>query len=156
MRFILFGRYRPEQHASAKQVFEQNGRSKRDFKVASREDYWALLVADNDQIVAECTLSIQHGLFSTRVQAYYISDVYVPEAHRGRQYAVALILNVMYELTTKSPEPFPPFYLHAYRHNRSALRCYRKIFGEPIRVGRRLVTFSSHPPRLWMDTFLGR
>jgi GNAT superfamily N-acetyltransferase len=152
MRFVLFGRYRPEQNALARDIFSRNGRNSRDFRFACSEDYWALLTDDDDRILAECTLSSERGLFSDRVQAYCICDVFVPEQYRGNQYAVALILNVMYEL--EPAESTTSFYLHAYRRNRSAIRCYRKIFGEPIHIGRRLVTFASNPSRSWLFRLL--
>lgn len=147
MHFLLFGQSRREANPLAKHIFERNGRGKRAFRRASREDFWALLMDDRDQILAECTIHAQSGLFSKHIESYYICDVFVHPPHRGNGYAVAMILNVMYELGDPTIEDDIPFYLHAYRRNRSAIRCYTKIFGEPYRYSHHLVTFISVKPR---------
>jgi hypothetical protein len=73
-----------------------------------------------------------------------ITDVFVPEAFRGNEYTVALLMNVMNRLWRKhDPRDVPPFRIAASRKNQSAIRCYEKIFGKPYLTTRRLVYFSS-------------
>jgi hypothetical protein len=151
MQFVLFGRIRPNTFPLAWTIFQANGRTKRDFRRARDEEYCAMLVDGQKTILAECTISPQWTLFSTDVHQYVLYDVFVPKVHRGNGYAIALILNILYELGPT------PMYLQAYRKNVSAMRCYRKIFGAPRHVGQRLATFASGPldfwTRFWLNVF---
>ncbi len=96
--------------------------------------------------VASCHVYPVSSLFCPDIRYYMITDVHVPEAHRGNQYAGALLLNVMDRLSKRHFEDrIPPFRVAALRSNDAAIRCYSRVFGTPYLTTRRLVYFSSDP-----------
>lgn len=99
-------------------------------------DYWCCLYNNDDEIIAECSVSRVNKYRSY----YYIADVYVTEKFRGNGYAVALILNVIYSYDQLGISG--PFELCAYSTNLSAQRCYNKIFGNPSYKKYNLVYYS--------------
>lgn len=150
MQLVIFGRERPFGIPKAKKVFIQNRRSERAFYLAKKAPLFFLLTNEQQEILAECAVHPQLTLFSEKVHSYLITDVYVPFEFRGNEYAVLLILNVLFLLWT--PQEIP-VYIYADRHNPSAVRCYKKIFGEPTRTTRFLAIFGTHRPTTWCRWF---
>jgi hypothetical protein len=107
--------------------------------------YWFELVDDSGTL-ASCQVYPVSSLFCPEIRYYMITDVYVPEQHRGNQYAGALLLNVMDRLTRRhAGNRIPPFRIASLRENEAAIRCYTRVFGAPYLTTRRLVHFSSDP-----------
>lgn len=104
------------------------------------------LVDDPHGVVAECQVYPISSLFCPEIRYFMITDVFVPPQFRGNEYTVALLMNVMERLGRKFvPEKIPPFRIASLRDNESALRCYRKVFGEPYLKTGKFVYFSSDP-----------
>lgn len=106
------------------------------------EDFWFALCTQNDEIIAECFVSKKHSFCLDRLQYYHITDLFVPELFRGNNYAMLLILNILYHFDQLNDPT--GFRIEAYCDNIPAYRSYSKIFGEPLYIFYQKAYFSSY------------
>lgn len=86
-------------------------------------DYWVFLYDENEVNLAECALTILED-----EKSILITDIWVDEEHRGNGYCKLLLLNIFYHFGNKT------YSLETYTRNKSAMKCYKSVFGEPKRI----------------------
>jgi RimJ/RimL family protein N-acetyltransferase len=97
----------------------------------SRSYLWFILVNDNDELIGECSISNRSRLETkSEVKSFELHNVYIVEKFRGNNYALLMILNVLYYLDKNYQEY--NYIIKAYDDNYAAIKTYKKIVGDPI------------------------
>lgn len=105
-------------------------------------EWYELIDTDTQLVIAECRVRRRcPDLFALcccrpNRPSYEFTDVLVYPPYRGNGYCGLMLLNVMLHLCELCDDDEPVFGLAAYRHNVSARRAYRKLFGPPVFVER--------------------
>lgn len=101
--------------------------------------FWCELRNSKGVRVAQCEVE-----FNSKKSDCYITMVFVPKIHRGNGYCELLLLNVMYYFNQiRETQKEVRFRLFVYKDNPTAIRVYRKIFGEPLKETARSYWFST-------------
>lgn len=99
--------------------------------VLNWQDYWFHLVNSNDEIIASCSVN------KNQDGTYEIFDVFVEEKFRGNNYAVLLLMNVLYHFG----ESKTSFKITTDVNNIPAIKSYKKVFGKPVQIDEENVYF---------------
>lgn len=122
-------------------LLEKNKTDIERFETILEKDFWFALCSESDQIVAETVVSKARFVCSRKLRHYHITDLFVPEQYRGHNFAMVLILNLLYHFDQYEEDI--EFRIEAYTDNIPAYRSYSKIFGDPFYVRSGKAYFSS-------------
>jgi len=84
--------------------------------ILNYSDIWFHLINENDEIIACCSVSVNKD-------CYQIDDVFVEEQFRVNNYAILLLMNVLFTSEDNIP----------------AIKTYERLFGSPKKNGKDLV-----------------
>ena len=90
----------------------------------TNENMWFHLVNENNDIIAACSVDIQEN------NTCSINDVLVEEKFRGNNYAVLLLVNLLYHFDILNIQY--NYSIKAHADHIAAVKTYTKVFGEPI------------------------
>ena len=98
------------------------------YSVGESHSYlWFMLVNENDELVGECSIQNKSKCI---VRTFELHDVCIVEKFRGNNFALLMIVNVLYYLDTLYHTY--NYIIKAHDDNYPAIKTYTKIAGNPV------------------------
>ena len=117
------------------ELYKKNYKNDKDFTpeyryntILNYSDIWFHLINENDEIIACCSVLVNKN-------CYQIDDVFVEEQFRGNNYAILLLMNVLFVFNDSKQK----IILFTSEDNIPAIKTYERLFGSPKKNGKDLV-----------------